>query len=153
MFTNGRPPLPPVELGRTGSALLADLTELGELQAKLLAADAKVAANRSAGSLALVAVGVLLAASAFPVTLVALGFGLAAAGLPEWAAFLIAAAAGLLVGGLIAWSGWKGLSRAAGTFRRSSDAFSQNLAWVKASLSGEPSAVRRPASAGPASPR
>ena len=136
MMTNGRPPLPPVELGRSGQALLSDLAELGELQAKLLAADARTAANRSAGSLALVVVGAVLAASGLPVALLAAGYGLHAAGLPEWAAFLIAAVAGLAVGGLIAWLGWRGLKRACGTFRRSADAFSQNLEWVKASLSG-----------------
>ncbi|MFH5803131.1 phage holin family protein [Alienimonas sp. DA493] len=150
MFTSGRPPLPPVELGRTGSALLSDLTELGELQAKLLAADARIAAKRSAGSLALVAVGAVLAASALPVLLVACAYGLHALGLPEWAAFLIAAAVGLVVGGLFAWAGWKGLSRALRTFRRSGDAFSQNLTWVKASLNGQSPAPRRPAPAGPA---
>ncbi|NNJ27142.1 phage holin family protein [Alienimonas chondri] len=153
MFTNGRPPLPPVELGRSGQALLSDLTELGELQAKLLAADAKSAANRSVLSLALVAIGVVLAASGLPVLLVAAGYGLVAAGLPAWAAFLIAAGVGFAIGGLTAWLGLKGLMRAAGTFSRSGDAFSANLRWVKASLSGGRSEPQRPSVNGPTSPR
>lgn len=140
MFTNGRPPLPPVELGRTGSALLSDLTELAELQAKLLAADSRSAANRSAGSMALVGVGVVLAASGLPLLLVAAAYGLVAAGLPRWAGFLIAAFLGVALGGGIALLGWKGLKRAAGTFRRSGAAFSHNVAWAKASLTGKPPA-------------
>ena len=140
MFTTGRPPLPPIELGRSGQALLSDLTELAELQAKLLAADASTAANRSAASLVLVIVGLVLTASALPVALVALGYGLVAAGLPAWAGFLIAAAAGLAVGLIVAWIGWRGLRRAAGTFGRSREAFSHNLTWVKSSLAGD----RRP---------
>ena len=138
MLTNGRPPLPPVELGASGKALLGDLTELAELQAKLLAADAKIAARRSAASVALLVGGAVLAAAGLPVLLVALGYGLVAAGLPAWAGFLIAAAVGVAAGGLLAWLGWRGLGRAAGTFRRSGDAFSQNVAWVKQSLSGDP---------------
>ena len=137
MFTNGRPPLPPIELGRSGRALLSDLTELAELQAKLLAADASTAANRSAASLVLVVVGLVLIASALPVALVALGYGLVAAGLPAWAGFLIAAGAGLAVGLIAALLGWRGLRRAAGTFGRSREAFSQNVARVKSSLTGE----------------
>ncbi len=151
MFSNGRPPLPPVEVGRCGQALLSDLTELGELQAKLLAADARTAADRSAGSLALVVIGVALAASALPVLLVAAGYGLHAAGLPEWAAFLLAGLGGLVVGALTAYIGWRTLRRAFRTFRRSGDAFSQNLAFVRTALEGE-RAIATPSAHSP-SPR
>ena len=153
MLTNGRPPLPPVELGRTGAAVASDLAELAELQAKLLAADARSAARRGARSAALLAAGAVLLASALPILLVAFAAGLVALGLPGWAALLIAAVVGALVGAGVAYVGVRGLAAAGGAFGRSRDAFSQNLAWAKRALSGAPSSAPPPAPPAGRSPR
>ena len=131
-------PLPPVEAVRGGRAVAADVARLAELQAKLLAADWRAASGRATGAAAALVVGGVLAASALPVFLVALGYGLIAAGLPGWAAFLLAGVAGLAVGGLCLRLGVRRLGAAAGTFGRSRAALSQNAGWVKRSLTREP---------------
>ena len=149
---SNRPPLPPARLAGGVAGMAADLLALAELQWELFRLDAGAATRRSVVAVGLIVAGAVFALSALPVLLVAVGYALMLAGLYGWAAFGVAFLVGLLLGGGLAWWGFKRLGAALGAFGRSSSEFSRNLAFVKQSLSGEPPASQIAASGPLANP-
>ena len=131
-------PLPPARLAGGVAGLASDLLALAELQWELFTLDAGAAAKRSAVAVALVVAGAVFALSSLPVLLVAVGYALMLAGLYGWAAFGIAFLVGLLLGGGLAWWGFRRLASALAVFGRSRREFGRNLRFVKQSLSRGP---------------
>jgi uncharacterized membrane protein YqjE len=135
--------------GKAGTALRAnmgdfvhDVITLAELQARLVAVDAGEARARAIRPLILGVVGIVLLLASFPVALLGLAWLLAESGLVLWAALLIAAAAGVIVSGLLGWLAWRTIRTTFTVFRRSGDEFSQNLGWIKSVLRGSRRAER-----------
>ena len=126
---NGRP-------GMTGSLreLMRDAITLGELQLRLLLLDLREGSRRMLMPLAAIGIALCLALGCFPVMLAALGYGLHTLGIPQWGAFLIAAAVGLVVSGLTAYGGWRWLSKELMVLDRSASELRNNVEWVKSAL-------------------
>jgi uncharacterized membrane protein YphA (DoxX/SURF4 family) len=112
--------------------LAGDVIEVGELHVQLARADARLAAKRSTGPALLILFGFTALLASLPL------IGLAIAGyLTEqygWSPWKAQACCGiamsLIATGLIA-GGVIGVRSAAGTFTRSIDELSKNVAWVK----------------------
>lgn len=123
----------------------SNLLSLAELQGQLALCDAQDAAAKAKWSVVLAVLGVVLALVALPVLLIGLGFVLARAlDVPQGVGLLIAGGAGLALGGLLAFLFGRRIGSSFESFRRSTDEFGRNLAWLKTVLahSGK-SAARR----------
>ncbi|MCA9173008.1 MAG: phage holin family protein [Planctomycetales bacterium] len=117
------------------SDVLHDVTELAELQVKLLAADSKAAVRRVALPAALVALGCCLALGSVPVMLFALSSAIQQfTRLPESATLALAAGGGMLLAGTLGALGWARIASSVDEFDRSRAELSQNIAWVKRSF-------------------
>jgi hypothetical protein len=113
-----------------------NLVTLGELQAKLAACDLRESVGRAVVPTALAGLGAVLVVAAFPVALIGAADLLeSATGLSRGASLLLCALAAAVVGGVVAYLGVRSLGRSFESFRRSSDEFNRNLAWVKTVLS------------------
>jgi uncharacterized membrane protein YqjE len=111
-----------------------DILTLSELQGRLFLVDLQEAKNRAIRPIALGVVGVVLLVASLPVALLGLAELLVLAGLPQWAAFLVAALVGILASGVLGWMAWRSIRTTFAVFERSRDEFSQNLTWIKAAL-------------------
>ena len=133
---NGHGHMHPPRSGMTGSvrSLLHDTIVLGELQCKLLLLDLREGRNGMIAPLVIIVLAVCLALGTFPIVLAALGLGLTAAGLPQWAAFLVSAFFGLVISCASAYVGWRWLKRELAIIKRSHAEFKNNVAWLKSAL-------------------
>jgi hypothetical protein len=112
-----------------------NLVTLAELQARLAILDLRESVRKAAVPAGLTALGGLLVVAALPVALVGAANLLAAGtGLSIGVSLLLSALAALVVGGLTAFLAARVIGRCFGCFRRSSDEFTRNLAWVKTVL-------------------
>ncbi|MEO8495753.1 MAG: phage holin family protein [Planctomycetota bacterium] len=118
-------------MARNVGGFAHDLLALSELQAELLKADTKECVERLIMPIVLLAGAAVLAIGCVPVALAALAFGLVTAGLSNWLAFLLAAAAGVGLATLVGFVGWRKLCKSPVVFERSKDEFSSNFRWVK----------------------
>lgn len=140
------------EFGENVSGLAHDVTSLVELQVRLLAVDLRDAKRRSGPAIGLVLGGVVLLLGCVPVLLFAAAHTLIEfAGWPASGAYALAALAGLVLGALLGYVGWKKLMNAAGTLARSRDELSETLQWLKRALKPNGSAGPRQAYGYPSS--
>jgi hypothetical protein len=115
-------------LGEVGN----DIMNLAELQAKLVALDAKEAVSRASLAVIAIAVGLVIAAASVPVALLGMADIVARTFQiqPGWAMLLTAAVA-LLFAGMIVGVFTRQIPEALKTFRRSKEEFERNLAWLR----------------------
>jgi hypothetical protein len=128
---NGHAPGSPGVVGSIAE-LGNDIMNLAELQAKLVALDAKEAASRATLAVSAVALGLVIAVASVPVALLGLADVLARTLQiqPGWAMLLTAAVA-LAFAGLIVVVFTRQIPEALNTFRRSKEEFARNLAWIR----------------------
>jgi hypothetical protein len=115
--------------------LLHDVVSLGELQAQLLAVDARESVQHAKLPIALVAIGAVLGLGCVPVLLLAMGEAFYE--LLDWPRSLSYLASGViaaLAGGLLLWLGIGKFNAVIGVFKRSSEELSENVRWVKYAL-------------------
>ena len=109
-----------------------DVFTLGELQAKLAAADLKDCIDHAVTPLIAVVVGFAIFLAALPVAMLGAADVLArAAGLTPGVAMLITAAAGLAVAGVILFVFAKRFAHSLQAFRRSREELVRNLSWIR----------------------
>lgn len=127
--------------------LANDVASLVELQAKLAVVDLKATVVKATIPLGLVAGGAAVLVAALPVLMIGLaelladGLGLAHRG---WA-YLIVAAGGAVLAGLLVLLGLPRLLKSFDSFQRTRDELDRNVAWVKTVIanSGRPPVHRR----------
>ena len=112
--------------------VMADVLELAELQARLLAVDGQEAGRRSAkaGAAAAVALVLLLAATTTALT----GLGYVLYEQLEWSigvSLLVVAAVAVAMSGIAGAVAYVMLRRAAGSMKESTSELSENLKWVR----------------------
>lgn len=112
--------------------LVGDVITLGELQVRLLQADLRDGRSQLTQGIILLAISVTLLLASLPVALIALSYGIVEVyQLPMWAGFLISAAVGFVIGGILLWAGSRWLATSLAFFQRSGEEFSNNLKWLK----------------------
>jgi hypothetical protein len=121
-------------VGALLAELAADLRTLLRLEIALFRIELEEKARRVGRGIAALAVGGVLAASAWLVLLAAAVLGLARV-LDAWLAALIVAAMTLLAGGILLWLGKRWLAARGLVPRRSLGALRQDRAWIKERVS------------------
>lgn len=121
-------------LGKSIGGFAHDMTLLAEMQARLLAVDARDSANRLITPAVLAVLGVAALLGCLPVFLLALAALFQALGLSTMLSLLVASAIGLALGGLLLILAWLFLRNALQPFLRSANAFHQNVAWLRSIL-------------------
>jgi hypothetical protein len=117
------------------AGLGGDIAALAELQGKLALADLKVSAGEAAIPTLMLATGLVVALSSVPVALVGLAYLVAeATGWRTSLAFLVTAAAVMVLALVVALVGYLGLTKSFSSFRRSRDELTRNVAWIKTVL-------------------
>jgi hypothetical protein len=115
--------------------LLHDVVSLSELQAQLLAVDAKESVNKAKLPIALLVGGTVLALGAVPVLLLALGEALYL-----WAdwnrplAYLASGLVGVVVAGIMLYVAWQQTGAVIAVFDRSRVELAENVRWIKYAL-------------------
>ncbi len=113
-----------------------DVASLAALQGQLAAADAKESFRRAIPSIAGLVVAILLAIAGVVVLVAGLALWIAEeAQIKPAAALMLTGLGALVVVALLATVSAKFLKSSFSTFRRSSEEFERNLAWVKTTLS------------------
>ena len=115
--------------------VLHDVTELAELQAKLLFADSKDTMRRALLAAVVMVVGLCLVLGCIPVTLSAIGYAVhqqTSMSIPL--SLTVAAGGTLLLAVLLLVVGWLRLRRSFNTLDRSREELSRNVAWIKQSF-------------------
>jgi len=115
--------------------LLHDVVSLGELQAELLAVDARESMQKAVTPIILLGVGIAAGLAAFPILLVALAEGLVL-GL-EWrrpVAYLVSGLVGAIVGGGLVYGAWRQAADVIAVFKRSQEELAENIRWIKYAL-------------------
>lgn len=136
-ITNGRSRSnsPPRRVARNVSGLAHDMVNLAELQAQLFVLDAKQAGRRAILPMMLLMIGTVFALSAVPVAILGVAYVLIEYTiLLPWAALLVAAAGGAVIGGVVALAGAKWFTGRMELMKRSKIEFQHNLKWVKSVL-------------------
>lgn len=146
---NGRGTAP---VSRGGSAeyeglaeFVDDVERLAELQAKLVAAELRQAARKSAIPIAMTLIGLTVTAASVPIALLGAGWLLASVLKihQAWAMLLVAGTATTFAG-LAAGLGIRRLGHSFDSFRRSRKQLRLNLAWVRTVLVTSASARLHP---------
>lgn len=128
-------PSAPRRVARNLTGLAHDVLELAELQGQLFVLDVKQGLRGMILPAIVLVCGVVLAVSGLPVLLVALARGLEEGfGMPLWGALLIAAATGMVVGGIFALIAMKWLTSKLNILQRSQTELRRNLMWLKYTL-------------------
>ena len=137
--TNGsRNGFPASRLGRGMAALAHDATTIAELQARLVALDAKDSSKSLRNAVLLAVIGGALLLACLPVGMAAIGELLVGlAGWERWIAYLATGGTGLVIGVVLLWMCWLAVRKAAATFRRSREELSRNVEWFKEALRPE----------------
>jgi hypothetical protein len=115
--------------------LLHDVVSLSELQAQLLAVDARESIQKAQLPLVLLGGGIAVALGAVPVLL--LGLAEALVLLLEWeraVAYPLSGLLGLLLGGGLLYGAWRQASAVIAVFKRSQDELAENIRWIKYAL-------------------
>ena len=121
-----------------------DIATLGELQAKLFAADVQSAATRALVPAGLVAVALGLLLSSTAILLVGCAYLLVQwAEFSQAAAFLLMAVIGLAVCGGLVWEARRRLASVLEPLQRSQRELAHNVAWIKAVLKHGSRSFRR----------
>lgn len=116
-----------------------DLMTLGELQLELLKSDVRESMHRIVPASVMMIAGAVLAVGTVPVILISLGHAIALwSGLTLAASFAISAVLGLIVAAVVAYAGYRSISRALTTFERSKRELIRNVQWLKETLKRQP---------------
>jgi hypothetical protein len=137
-------PSPSARMGRGVGGLLHDLVELGELQTKLVVADAKEGTSRTTTPIVLIVVAAVTALAALPILLG--GVAVAIAEFAQWSTGLCLLAVGGIALVLAALMAWIAISRLKGlvtTFDRSRSELACNVEWLKQVLASQDHGLRR----------
>ncbi len=114
--------------------VVQDIVALAELQGELFRSDAREMTEQIARPVAVFTVSALLLSATVPVCLLAIGEGLAAAGVPRAAAYALVATASIVAGaGMATWA-WRRFRTIPPAFARSREELAQNIAWIKGTL-------------------
>jgi uncharacterized membrane protein YqjE len=138
---NGEPPYgtgadaPQRVVARNFRELVGDVMTLGELQWQLFRVDLEQMKAQAVVPIVVLAAGAVLLLSCVPIALVALAICLNEfTKLTPAAAFLIALAVGLVLGGLLCLFGAWRLRSSLGVMKRSQNELGQNYRWLKKML-------------------
>jgi hypothetical protein len=132
---NGRLPDQDASVTRSISGLIHDVLDLSELQARLLAVEARAAKEAVRTGVILFAGGSVVALAAIPVALLSLAEALVAyAGWSRTAGLLAASAAGLAIALTLIMTGLRYLRGDVVAFPRSRQELARNIAWIKSGL-------------------
>ena len=116
--------------------VVRDVTELAELQVRLLAADSRSAVRRAAPPLLACAGGIGLGLGSLPVALMALGYVLhEQLGWSLPVSFATVAGGALMIASALVTAGWGSIGRSVHELDRSRNELAQNIAWVKRAVS------------------
>ncbi len=117
-------------------SLVHDVITLAELQTQLLSVDVRETTSRLGVPAAALFCGAVLALGAVPVLLLSVGWMLVNyGGLSEPLAFLVTALSALLVAGVLFWAAWSRFTSALGILSRSRKELTDNIQWLKKTLS------------------
>lgn len=117
------------------SQVVHDITELAELQAKLFAADLHATKKRAILPIVILVISVCLLLGVVPVALLGVAELLVQYGeLARSTAVLLAAAAGLIIAGVMAVIAGLRLKNGLSELSRSKRELSRNIEWIKTSL-------------------
>lgn len=115
--------------------LLADLTELGELQIRLFSADVRATRQRATGPVVLVAIGAAIVLGSVPVLLLSAADALQShLGWQAWLAHLIAGGAGVLCGLLALAVAYRKFAAVTGPIERSTTELAKSLTAIRQML-------------------
>lgn len=115
--------------------LLHDVVSLGELQAQLLAVDAKESVDKAKFPLGLLVGGIALALGAVPVLLLSLGEALTLWLNWERAlSYLVSGLVGSIIAGVMLYLAWQQTGAVIAVFDRSRVELSENIRWIKYAL-------------------
>lgn len=134
---NGCEPIPSAAEGvsKNLGEFVGDVISLGEMQAQLVAIDAREAATKSVMPSLCGIGGLAFAVGSVPILLLAIGWCLIErAGFPADLAFLTSFTIGILVAAGLAVFAWQRMKEVAPIATRSADELSQNLRWIKHAL-------------------
>lgn len=115
--------------------LLHDVVSLSELQAQLLAVDARECAQKAQMPIGLAVGGISLALGAVPVLLLSLGEALAL--WLDWEralAYLVSGLGGAVIAGILLYLAWQQTGAVLGVFDRSRVELAENVRWIKYAL-------------------
>lgn len=115
--------------------LLHDIVSLSELQAQLLAVDARESMQKAQTPIVLLGAGMAVALGAVPVLL--LGLAEALVLLLEWeraVAYPLSGLIGIVLGGGLVYAAWKQAEAVIAVFKRSQDELAENIRWIKYAL-------------------
>lgn len=129
--SNGSTKFPPQAVARNVGEFAHDVVTLAELQAELLKVDAQDYVKRLRTPVILFGAAAVVGFACIPIALTALAWGLSAAGLATWLAFLISTVIGLATAAVLATLGWRQLNNSPSMFERSKEELSRNMDWLK----------------------
>ncbi len=115
--------------------LLHDIVTLGELQAELLAVDARESIQKAQAPIVMLVIGAVVGLGATPVLLMALAEGLHE--LLEWSrwlSYLTSGLVGAVLGGVLMYLAWRKSGDVIGVFMRSRTELAENIKWIKYAL-------------------
>jgi hypothetical protein len=115
--------------------LLHDVVSLGELQAQLIAVDARESAQKAVAPIGLLIGGISLALGAVPVLLLSLGEALTL--WLDWEralSYLVSGLAGAVIAGLLLYLAWQQAGAVIAVFDRSRVELAENVRWIKYAL-------------------
>lgn len=119
-------------MGPGVASLLSDVSELVELQAKLLAADMRATVRRTVPSILGVVVGAVAVLGSMPVVLMSLADALERQfDWPRWGALLTSGGIGLAVGVALLLAAYCGLRKLTTPLERSANELGKNLASLR----------------------
>ncbi len=132
---NGALKSPPQAVIGNFAEFVHDMLDLLELQIKLLRFDLNRWVNETKLPALMLASGLVILLSGFPVAVLGLGLLLSdVGGLPRWLAIFLAAGIGTAAGGLILAGAWTMLRRRMAILQRSQEEFVTNIQSVKNAL-------------------
>ena len=115
--------------------LLHDVVSLSELQAQLLAVDARESVDKAKAPIGLLVGGISLALGAVPVLLLSLGEALTL--WLDWEralSYLVSGLAGVVIAGILLYLAWQQAGAVLAVFDRSRVELAENIRWIKYAL-------------------
>ncbi len=130
-------------VARTAAGLWHHVLTLGELQMRLVSRELSEVLSRAGLAAGLIVVGAMIAATALPIVLIAVAFGLMEAlGLSPGGAFALTAFLAFLVAAALVTAGWW-LMRKGVDLPRSREELRVNWNWLKTTLRAESAEASR----------
>ena len=127
----GKHPAPHQAVARDAGEFIHDLVTLAELQVQLVKEDAQRGLGRMTRVSLLFVAAAIVAVSAVPVALLAIGHWIALSGLSLALSLTIATGIGFAIAAVIGLVGWKSLKSTKGIFDRSKKEFAENMQTLK----------------------